>query len=92
MLVAVGGGVADGGGVSVEYWRTGVVVGTAVVGIGVGEGNGVAVAVGTGVNVCTGGAVAISVGCRSSSPLQATSNPTNSKSKKRQVLFNELFL
>lgn len=91
MLVAVGGGVADGGGVSVGYWSTEVAVGTAVVGIGVAEGNGVDVEVGTGVNVCTGAAVAINVGGGAGSSPQATSNPINSKSKKRRVLSDKVF-
>lgn len=90
MLVAVGGGVAEGGGVSVGYWSTEVAVGTAVVGIGVAEGNGVDVEVGTGVKVCTGAAVAISVGGGSDSPPQATSSPINSKSKKMRILCRKL--
>ena len=85
MLVAVGGGVADDGGVSVGYWMTGVAVGTAVVGIGVGDGKGVVVAVGIGVNVCTGAAVGINVGGGSDSAPQAGSSATNSTSKQHRT-------
>ena len=91
--MAVGGGVAEGGGVAVGYCKTGVAVGTAVVGIGVGVGNGVAVAVGIGVTVWMGTAVETSVGVAAGSPPHAANSrarPTTSQNEYRDKYKNKI--